>query len=215
MLKIYKPLFAPVLSLVVSCAFAQDKAAISAYSEVTVYTTADKTNQRISPSGKLSFAPKEQPPETELTIFVDPDHSFQTFTGIGGALTDASAETYAKLPKAVQQEFLKAYYDKVDGIGYSFSRTNINSCDFSSDSYTYVADNDTELKTFNLAHDKKYKIPFIKAVMQAAGGDLPMFVSPWTPPAWMKDNNNMLKGGKLKPEYAKSWANYYVKFIKG
>ena len=30
----------------------------------------------------------------------------------------------------------------------------------------------------------------------------------------MKDNNNMLQGGKLLPEYRQSWADYYVKFIK-
>ncbi|HAD11641.1 MAG TPA: glycosyl hydrolase, partial [Saprospirales bacterium] len=34
------------------------------------------------------------------------------------------------------------------------------------------------------------------------------------PPAWMKDNNNMLQGGKLKPDAYASWANYYVKFIQ-
>jgi glucosylceramidase len=30
----------------------------------------------------------------------------------------------------------------------------------------------------------------------------------------MKDNNNMLQGGKLLPEYHQSWANYFIKFIK-
>jgi glucosylceramidase len=30
----------------------------------------------------------------------------------------------------------------------------------------------------------------------------------------MKSNNNMLRGGSLKPEYYPAWANYYVKFIK-
>jgi glucosylceramidase len=30
----------------------------------------------------------------------------------------------------------------------------------------------------------------------------------------MKDNNNMLQGGKLKPEFYQPWANYYAKFIK-
>ena len=29
----------------------------------------------------------------------------------------------------------------------------------------------------------------------------------------MKDNNNILNGGKLLPEYYQPWANYYVKFI--
>jgi glucosylceramidase len=50
--------------------------------------------------------------------------------------------------------------------------------------------------------------------MEAAGGKLDLFVSPWSPPAWMKDNNDMLHGGKLKPEFYDSWANYYVKFIQ-
>ncbi|RYY33269.1 MAG: glycosyl hydrolase [Sphingobacteriaceae bacterium] len=203
------------MSLLVMCATAQDKAATSNFSEVTVYTTADKTDKRIAQTGKLSFADKKQPLETEVTVFIDPSHTFQTMLGIGGALTDASAEIYAKLSKEVQQEFLQAYYDRDKGIGYNWARTNINSCDFSSDTYTYVKDNDAELKTFNLAHDKKYKIPFIKAATQAAGGTLPLFVSPWSPPAWMKTTNNMLKGGKLKPEFAANWANYYVKFIKG
>ncbi|WP_207423021.1 glycoside hydrolase family 30 protein [Desertivirga brevis] len=209
-----KGLIALLLSVSVSGLFAQ-KTTKTSFSKATVYTTADKSNLRISESGTLSFSEMKQPLETQLVIFIDPTHSFQTITGIGGALTDASAETYAKLPPNVQKEFLTAYYDKEKGIGYSFARTNINSCDFSSDTYTYVVDNDAALKSFDLSHDKKYKIPFIKAAMQAAGGNLPMFVSPWSPPAWMKDNNNMLKGGKLKPEFRQAWSNYYVKFIKG
>jgi glucosylceramidase len=50
--------------------------------------------------------------------------------------------------------------------------------------------------------------------MKAANGKLKLFVSPWSPPAWMKDNNDMLHGGRLKPSFRQSWANYYVKFIK-
>ena len=41
-----------------------------------------------------------------------------------------------------------------------------------------------------------------------------MFVSPWSPPGWMKENKDMLHGGKLAPAYYQSWANYYIKFIK-
>ena len=109
---------------------------------------------------------------------------------------------------------LKAYYDKKGGIGYTLARTNINSCDFSSDSYTYVSDNDKDLKSFSVKHDEQYRIPFIKQAIAAAGGKLTMFVSPWSPPAWMKDNNDILHGGKLKPEFYQSWATYYTKLIK-
>ncbi|MBV5268505.1 MAG: hypothetical protein JZU67_08470, partial [Burkholderiaceae bacterium] len=147
-------------------------------------------------------------------VFVDASKQFQTYLGIGAALTDASAETFAKLPKAQQDGFLTACFDKQKGVGYNLVRTTIHSCDFSSGSYTYVAEGDKALATFNVKHDEQYRIPFIKKSIAAAGGTLKMFVSPWSPPTWMKDNNNMLQGGKLKPEYYQSWANYYVKFIQ-
>ena len=182
--------------------------------KVMVYTTADSTNYRLSLTDTLQFTEKGQPLESEVTVFVDPGKSFQTFFGIGAALTDAAAETFYKLPLDTQNVLLKAYFDKDSGIGYTVARTNMNSCDFSSDMYTYVQEGDKELKTFNIDHDKKFKIPFIKAAMQAAGGKLNLFASPWSPPAFMKDNNDVLHGGKLKPEFYESWALYYTKFIK-
>ena len=202
-----------ILALAGSLAFVP-KIKHTADSSVTVYTTAKGTDLRISQNGQLSFKDFRQPLETQPTVFVDPSHTYQTFMGIGGALTDAAAETFAKLPKQQQQEFLTAHFDAQNGIGYTIGRININSCDFSSGSYTYVQDNDKELKSFSIAHDRQYKIPFIKQALATSKGRMQMFVSPWSPPAWMKDNNSMLQGGKLKEEFADSWANYYVKFIK-
>jgi glucosylceramidase len=182
--------------------------------KVSVYTTADSSNLRLTLTGTLSFKDFDQPLETQASVFVDPAHRFQTFIGIGGALTDAAAETFAKLPAAKQNEFLQAYYDSTKGIGYTFGRINMNSCDFSSDMYTYVNDGDRELKSFNISHDQKFKIPFIKKALQTAGGNMKLFISPWSPPAWMKDNNDMLHGGKLKTEFYQPWANYFVKYIQ-
>jgi len=182
--------------------------------KVSVYTTADSTDLRLASTGELEFKQKGQPFENEISVFVDPSKTYQEFMGIGAALTDASAETFSKLPKDKQQEFLSAYFDKEKGIGYTIARTNIHSCDFSSGSYTYVSDGDKDLKSFNVDHDKQFRIPFIKEAMNAAGGKLTLYASPWSPPAWMKDNNDILHGGKLKPEFYQSWANYYTKFIK-
>ncbi|HEY4327320.1 MAG TPA: glycoside hydrolase family 30 protein [Mucilaginibacter sp.] len=181
---------------------------------VKVYLTAKGTDKKLTETETLHFTDKPQPVETEVAVFVDPSKTFQTMLGIGGALTDASAETFYKLPKDKQQELLSAYYDKNKGIGYTLARTNIQSCDFSSDTYSYIKDNDVSLKTFDISHDMKYRVPFIKEVMKAAGGKLTLFVSPWSPPGWMKTNNNALHGGKLKSEYDQAWANFYVKFIK-
>jgi glucosylceramidase len=182
--------------------------------KVLVYTTAENTAYRLSKTDSLGFSDFGQPLENQVCIFVDPAHEFQQFVGIGGAITDAAAETFYKLPAEKQAEILRAYYDPVNGIGYTLARTNINSCDFSSGSYTYVQDHDSTLKTFDITHDEKYRIPLIRAAIRAAGGKLTLFASPWSPPAWMKDNNDMLHGGHLKPAYYQSWANYYVQFIR-
>jgi len=182
--------------------------------EVTVYTTADKSNHPLSATDKLSFKHLGQPLETQICVFVDPVRRFQTIHGIGGALTDASAETFAKLPQTKQREILNAYFDANNGIGYTLARTNIHSCDFSSGSYTYVNEGDKELQSFSVNHDKQFRIPFIKQALATAGGKLSVFGSPWSPPAFMKDNNDMLHGGKLKPEFYQAWANYFTKFIK-
>lgn len=182
--------------------------------QVLVYTTADSGDLRLTLTDTLRFSPLPQPLETQVCVFVDPGKTFQTYFGIGAALTDAAAETFYKLPKDKQQELLRAYFDTVQGIGYTVGRTNINSCDFSSDMYTYVKDGDTALNSFDIAHDKKYKLPFIKEAWEASGKKMRLFASPWSPPAWMKDNNDMLQGGKLLPRYYNSWANYYTLFIK-
>ncbi len=182
--------------------------------KVVVYTTAEGTNYRLTPTDTLHFTHMGQPFETQVCVFIDPTKTFQQVTGFGGALTDAAAEIFYKLPDAAKKELLQAYYDTEKGIGYTMARTNINSCDFSSDSYTYVADNDTSLSTFNIEHDRKFKIPLIKEAMKACNNKLRLFVSPWSPPAWMKDNNSMVQGGRLKDESRKSWANYYIKFIR-
>jgi glucosylceramidase len=193
-------------------AFGENKVA-PAKKQVKVYTTAENTALRLTLTDSVVFRSSEQPLEVGTSVFVNSAKTFQTILGIGGAITDASAETFAKLSPEKQTELINAYYNKQSGIGYSLARTNINSCDFSSESYTYIADGDKTLKTFDVKHDKQYRIPMIKRAF-ATAGKLTLFASPWSPPAFMKDNNNMLRGGKLLPEYMSTWALYYTKFIK-
>lgn len=179
-----------------------------------VYTTAHNTDLKLTFTDSISFGPFKQPLETEIDVLVDPQKQFQEVLGIGAALTDAAAETFFKLTEENQKRFMEAYYSVENGIGYSLGRTIIHSCDFSTGSYTYVEEGDAELKTFNIDHDRQFRLPFTKLAIEAAGGELTMYASPWSPPAFMKTNNNMLKGGKLKPDFFQPWANYYVKFIE-
>ena len=95
----------------------QKRTIVSKAKEVIVYATADSTNLRLTLTDKLYFTAAKQPVETEISVFVNPTKTFQTFMGIGGAITDASAEVFAKLSPAKQAELLTAYYNKDNGIG--------------------------------------------------------------------------------------------------
>ena len=180
---------------------------------VTVYTTAQGAKQQMVRSQVAAPRPGHPLTEAENSIFVEPQRRFQPFLGIGGAITDATAETFAKLDPARQAELLRAYYDGEAGIGYTLARTTIHSSDFASGSYTYIEEGDKALDTFSIEHDRRYRIPMIKRAIAAAGGTLPMMASPWSAPAFMKDTNHMLQGGKLLPAYAAAWAKYYTRFI--
>ncbi|WGH76934.1 glycoside hydrolase family 30 protein [Tenacibaculum tangerinum] len=181
--------------------------------KVKVYTTSEGTNERLSLSPNTMFTSATQPLETEIAIFVNPKKQFQEFLGIGGAITDASSEVFSKLSADKQEELLNAYFTE-DGINYNIIRTSIHSADFGLGSFTYIEEGDGELKTFSIEKDKVKRIPMIKRAQALIGNDFVFYASPWSPPAFMKTNKNMLQGGKLMPQYYQTWADYFVKFIK-
>jgi len=211
-----KSLIKLIISGIVSCLFvAQAHCQERVYNKGKIYVSAESTNQLMDDTGFKAFASLEQPDEDYPTIMIDPDKTFQTIIGFGGAFTDAASINFNKLTKANQEKFLKATFDPVDGMGYSLARTTIGSSDYSAESYSYDdVKGDKDLTNFSIAHDEKYRIPLIKRALEASKGNLKIFASPWSPPAWMKTNNNVLYGGKLKHEYDQTWANYFVKYIK-
>jgi glucosylceramidase len=182
---------------------------------MAVWLTARGTGARLARQEPVPFSPLPQPDEDAPTVMVDPGKTFQTIEGFGGALTDAAAETWAKLPPEKQREVLQAYFDREMGLGYSLCRTSVHSCDFSSESYAYTeVPGDVDLEHFSIEHDRRYRLPFIEAALAAAGGPVKIFASPWSPPAWMKTNGSMLHGGKLEPEYRDAWARYLARFVQ-
>ncbi|MBO5146325.1 MAG: glucosylceramidase [Lachnospiraceae bacterium] len=146
-------------------------------------------------------------------INVYPDVTYQQMRGFGGAFTESAAYNYAGMSEAKKKELITAYFG-AEGLRYSFGRIHMNSCDFSLGNYTYVEENDTELKTFSIAHDYEQIIPMIKDAQAESGRQMEFLLSPWSPPAFMKTNGEMNHGGSLKKEYYPVWAEYFVRFIK-
>lgn len=178
-----------------------------------VFTTAKDTKLQLTKTSEQTFNKAVQPLETEIAVFVNPQKTFQTYLGIGGAITDASAEVFSKLNAEQQDQFLQSLYGE-NGIGYNIIRTSIHSSDFGLGSHTYITEGDSSLNSFSIAKDQEKRIPFIKRAIELIGNDLVFYASPWSPPAFMKTNKNMLRGGKLLPQFRQAWANYYVKFIE-
>ncbi len=155
---------------------------------------------------------EEEIAKTEGKILLKNENVFQDILGFGAAFTESAAYTYSKMSKESKEKIINKYFGQ-DGLNYTIGRVHIHSCDFSLENYTYVEDNDVDLKTFDISREKKWVLPFIKDAEKAKGSKLSFLASPWSPPAWMKDTNEMNHGGKLLDEYKQSWANYYVKFI--
>lgn len=143
-------------------------------------------------------------------VIVYPEIEYQEIIGFGGALTESSGFVFSKFPEDVKNKFIKDYFSE-QAIGYNFCRLPIQSCDFSLSSYCY---SDIEsLDNFSIKRDTEYIIPLIKAA-QKENPTLKFISSPWSPSTFMKTNNNMCHGGKLKENYKKLWAQYICKYIQ-
>lgn len=187
----------------------------SAPNHAVVFRTAKGTADRMAFKDPILFKPIRQIDANSPSIIIDESKTFQIIEGFGGSFTDASAETFYRLPRKRQKEVLTKYFDAEKGIGYTLVKTHINSCDFSSESYSYdEVEGDFHLKHFSIGRDKQHRIPFIREALRVSGPGLKLFVTPWSPPAWMKTNNEMVRGGKLKPECYSTWARYLVRFIR-
>lgn len=145
-------------------------------------------------------------------VNVYPSFKRQTVEGFGGAFTEAATYTFSRLGEKAQEETIEAYFGE-EGLKYNMGRLHIHSCDFALGNYTYVEEGDQTLDTFSIAHDEDNMIPMIKKAMEKNGGNMIFLASPWSPPAYMKTNNDMNHGGQLKPEYFALWAEYVAKYV--
>ena len=177
----------------------------------TIYLTSKESKARI-----------KKIPESELlhdsnaesrSIKVDKNLTRQSILGFGGAFTEASASIYDQLETDKKNEIIQAYFGD-SGNQYNMGRTHINSCDFSLGNYALCEKEDRKLTDFSIERDKKMLIPFIKEALNKASSPILLMASPWSPPPWMKTNDQMNHGGKLKEEFQDTWAEYYCKYIE-
>lgn len=161
----------------------------------------------------LDVVPDDGMQELQV-INVYPGVKGQKIDGFGGAVTAAVGDVLEKMTPEQVREVMEAYFGP-EGNGYRRIRTHIDSCDFSP--IQYCADDEEEderLLRFSIEYDRQHIIPWIKEAYRAAGEALPVMMSPWSPPAYMKTNGSRTHGGHLKPEYYDRWARYLCRYIQ-
>ncbi len=184
---------------------------MSSSTNMNIYLTSKDTENRIK---KIPESEIIVNTNSELkTIRLNKNRTKQSILGFGGAFTESSASIYNQLDLIKKNEIIEAYFGE-KGNKYNMGRTHINSCDFSLKNYAHCETEDEFLNDFSIERDKKMLIPLIKAALKKSINPIHLMASPWSPPAWMKTNNEMNHGGKLKEKYNNTWAEYYCKYIE-
>ena len=142
-------------------------------------------------------------------IRISPEFIFQEILGFGGALTESCCYMLSRIERKLFDAILEEYFSE-EKLNYRFCRISIGSCDFSLNSYSYSYQKD--LSDFSIHRDFDYVISVLKSVRER-NNKLQIISSPWSPPAFMKDNHNLLGGGKLLPQYKKLWAEYLIQYV--
>lgn len=166
-------------------------------------------------SGRLEF--RSTPPDQSRVITVDQRRRFQSMEGFGYTLTGGSAQLLlAMSPTARTALLTELFATNGTHLGVSYLRLSIGASDLSSRVFTYndlpAGETDPDLKKFDLGPDRADVIPILKQIL-AINPAIKIMGSPWSPPSWMKDNQDS-KGGSLKREWYSAYARYFVKYIE-
>jgi len=151
------------------------------------------------------------------TIEVDQNTTFQEIDGFGYTLTGGSASLINALPAAAKDKLLHELFASADdAISVNYIRVSIGASDLSAYPFTYndLGDGETDeaLTKFTIAKEQTDLIPILKKIV-AINPKIKILGSPWTAPTWMKTNKSFI-GGNLKPEYYQAYAKYLVKYIQ-
>jgi glucosylceramidase len=153
------------------------------------------------------------------TIIVDENTRFQQFSGAGASFTDTAAwlmNSSGALSSATRTSVMQKLFDPSAGIGLSFLRNPMGASDLARFDYTYddvpAGQTDPNLTRFSIAHDLVDILPLTRQAKQLNPA-LKVMGTPWTAPAWMKDNDD-IDQGFLQAQFYATYAQYFVKYLQ-
>ena len=160
--------------------------------------------------------------ESEIYIYADQNTRYQTMDDQpwGGCFADAGWNAMRDLTDEQKKEVVGYLYGPgEDSLNFTAGRTPMGANDYGIGHYTYDETvDDYDLSDFSTECDEEYLIPYIETALEYVP-DMQIFASPWTPPSWMK-TNNQLTGYydwpyiEDTPENFEAYANYFVKYLE-
>jgi glucosylceramidase len=154
------------------------------------------------------------------TITVNENTTYQQFVGGGASFTDTAAwlmNSSGALSASTRTSVMQKLFDPNAGIGLDFLRNPMGASDLARYNYSYddmpAGQTDPALAHFSIAHDLVDVLPLTKQA-RALNPGLKVMATPWSAPAWMKDNDNFINQGWLQSQYYAAYAQYFVKFIQ-
>jgi len=153
------------------------------------------------------------------TITVNENTTYQSFEGGGASFTDSAAwlmNSSGALSASVRDDTMRELFDPSTGIGLSFLRNPMGSSDLARYGYSYddmpAGQTDPSLAQFSIAHDLTDVVPLTRQAEQLNPA-MKIMGTPWTAPAWMKDNDSLIQGW-LQAQYYAAYAQYFVKYLQ-
>ena len=153
-------------------------------------------------------------------IDVNDNQTYQQFTGGGASFTDTAAwllNSSGALSASTRDTVMTKLFDPGNGIGLSFLRNPMGASDLARTAYTYddqpAGAADPNLTGFSIAHDLADVLPLTKQALSLDPA-LKVMATPWSAPAWMKDDDTLTQPGWLQSQYYASYAQYFVKYIQ-
>ena len=154
-------------------------------------------------------------------IVVDPQQVFQTIHGFGWSLEESTVYNLRRMSAQKREEVLRRLLDpNIDnGIGVNLMRITLGSSDFTArEFYTYndlaKGETDVALANFSIQKDVEYGITEVLKKALEINPDLRLIAAPWSPPAWMKDNDELTGGGNFLSQYLSVYATYLRKAVQ-
>lgn len=183
----------------------------STLAETVTFITSSETAMWVEQAVKVD----SQAATPSNAVQVHPETAFQTIDGFGGCFNELGWKALQTLTEADRQLVIRALFDPVTGCGFNLGRMPIGASDFALDWYSLdETPEDYDLIHFSIERDLNCLIPYIKAAL-LVNPKLQIWGSPWSPPKWMKTNNNYAKGTlRFEPQVQRSYARYLGKYVE-